>query len=100
MNFKTLCTAVLLMLFVGCSMPATTVKTVDTRPSISVTGAPQDAALLVDGLDMGIASQYDGHPKILLIEPGTHKIEIRKDGALIYQQVIFVESELKNIVVK
>ena len=36
MNFKTLCTAVLLMLFVGCSMPATTVKTMDTRPSISI----------------------------------------------------------------
>lgn len=100
MKIKLLFLGMLILFSFGCAMPATTVKTVDTRPSISITGAPQDAALFVDGLDMGIAGQYDGHPKILLIEPGTHRIEIRKDGALIYQQVIFVESELKNIVVK
>lgn len=100
MNFKTLCTAVLLMLFVGCSMPATTVKTMDTRPSISITGAPSGSILFVDGISMGIAGQYDGHPTILIIEPGTHRIEIRDNAGVIYQQTIFVESELKNIVVK
>jgi len=81
-------------------MPATTVKTVDTRPSISITGAPLDSILYVDGISMGNAIQYNGHPNILIIEPGTHKILIKDGNDVIYQQTIFVESELKNIILK
>jgi hypothetical protein len=100
MNIRILCIGTILTLIVGCSMPATTVKSLDSRPSISITGAPQGAVLFVDGVSMGIANQYDGQPKILTIEPGTHKIEVRNNSDVIYQQTIFVESELKNIVIK
>jgi len=100
MNLKTLCIATIIALTMGCSMPTTTVKTVDSRPSISITGAPKGSVLFVDGISMGIADKFDGHPNILSIEPGTHNIEIRNDKGVIYQQTIFVESELKNIVVK
>lgn len=100
MNIRILIASLTLIFMVGCSMPATTVKTVDTRPSISITGAPKGSLLFVDGISMGDAEQYDGHPNILTIEPGTHRIEVKSNDNLIYQQIIFVESELKNIVVK
>jgi len=38
----------------GC-MPATTVRSVDSRPSIAIKGASSAAELLVDGLKMGKA---------------------------------------------
>jgi len=35
---------------------------------------------------------------VLRLEPGTHEVEIRaQDGKLLFQQRIFVESELKVI---
>jgi len=100
MNLKTLCIATIIAVTMGCSMPVTAVKSVDGRPSISITDAPKGSVLFVDGISMGIANKFDGHPNILNIEPGTHKIEIKNDNGVIYQQTIFVESELKNIVVK
>lgn len=36
-------------------MPATTVRSVDSRPSIAIKGASPAAELLVDGLNMGKA---------------------------------------------
>ncbi len=91
----------LLTLIVSCSsMPATSVKTVDTRPSIAIEGAPEGAELYVDGLRLGIAKDYDGHPNILKIEPGTHTIVIKDvSGEVIHRQKIFVESELKTIII-
>ena len=101
MKIKALSLMIILAFLTSCAMPVTSVKTVDTRPSISITGAPEGALLYVDGLNMGSAVQYDGlhNHNVLMIEPGTHKIEIKNNGALIYQQTIFVESELKNIIV-
>jgi hypothetical protein len=100
MKMKTLYIAIILTIVAGCAMPVTTVKTVDSRPSISITGAHQDAILYIDGISMGPAVQYNGQPNVLIIEPGTHKIEIKNNNAVIYQQTIFVESELKNIIIK
>ncbi|UCD85615.1 MAG: hypothetical protein JSU92_05335 [Deltaproteobacteria bacterium] len=97
---KLLLLLVLLTIIVSCTMPATTVKTVDTRPSIAVEGAPEGAELYVDGLRIGMANSYNGHPNILKIEPGIHLIVIRDvSGEVIHKQEIFVESELKTIIV-
>ncbi|MBP7223499.1 MAG: hypothetical protein BWY90_00457 [Deltaproteobacteria bacterium ADurb.BinA014] len=83
----------------GC-MPATTVRSVDSRPSIAIKGASSAAELLVDGLKMGKAQAYNGEPQTLILEPGTHKITIIENGVVIYEQKIFIESELKTITVK
>lgn len=84
----------------GCSMPTTTVKTVDSRPGISIAGAPAGATLLVDGVPVGNAADYNGEPNVLLIEPGTHRIVVKQGAAVIYDQQIFVDSESKRIVVR
>ncbi len=81
-------------------MPATTVRSVDSRPSIAIKGASSAAELLVDGLKMGKAQAYNGEPQTLILEPGTHKITIIENGVVIYEQKIFIESELKTITVK
>ena len=92
--------AIFLVLMFGCSMPSTTVKSVDARPSIAIQGASLDAELVIDGLNMGKASVYNGSPKTLIIEPGTHRVTVIENGNVIYEQNVFVDSELKTIVVR
>lgn len=92
--------AIALFLY-SCSMPETVVRTTDTRPQIAIKNAPRGAHLYVDGLEIGRANKFDGAPKTLIIEPGTHLIVIKKpNGEILYKQKIFVESELKTISIK
>ena len=88
------------LLLVGCAMPTTVVKTTDTRPRISITGAPEGSLLYVDGINMGSAAQFDGHPDVLIIQSGTHKVQVYSNNKAIFEKNIFVESELKNIMVR
>ena len=91
--------AVFLMVFLAaCSMPSTVVKTPDTRPSLAFEGAPEGAILFLDGVRTGLANQYDGQPDVLRVEPGTHLVTITgRDGAVLLEQKVFVESELKTL---
>ncbi len=94
---RTLAATVLLFLS-ACVGPTTVLKTVDTRPAIAVEGAPPGALLVVDGNAVGSADQYDGNPNVLRVEPGTHSVQIRDaSGAVLFEQRVFVESELKTI---
>lgn len=48
-------------LLLGCHYPdAAKIEQKDTRPAIGVSGAPEGAALYMDSLKMGMASQFDG----------------------------------------
>ena len=91
--------AIFLMVFLAaCSMPSPVVQTPDTRPSLAFEGAPEGAVLFLDGVRTGPANQYDGQPNILLVEPGTHRVTITgADGAVLLEQKVFVESELKTL---
>jgi hypothetical protein len=87
---------IIIVMVQGCSYPASQVRIPDKRPSIAVENAPDGAILFVDGLNMGPANQYNGHDKALLIEPGTHKIEVVNQGRTILSEKIFLGgSELK-----
>ena len=101
---------VLIMMILGCYYPTTTVRSIDSRPSIAIKGASVTAELFVDGINMGKAQTYNAEPqpyngevqtlKTLTLEPGTHKVSIIENGIIIYEQIIFIESELKTITVK
>lgn len=83
------------------SMPETIVKITDTRPQLAIKGAPPRSILYIDGLKIGEAHDYNGNPKTLVIEPGSHLVTVKSpQGDLIHNQKIFVESELKVISVK
>lgn len=84
----------------ACVGPTTTVKTVDTRPAIAISGAPSGTTLYVDGYAVGDPASYDGRPNVLRVEPGTHDVELRdRSGAVVFSTRLFVESELKTVVV-
>ncbi len=83
----------------SCAMPVTTVRSVDSRPSISMSGANDMADLFVDGLKVGRAADFT-EPNQLKLEAGTHKISLVEAGMKTFEQTIFVESEHKTIFVK
>jgi len=81
-------------------MPTTSVKSLDSRPSIAITNAPRGATLYVDGELIGEAKNYDGKPDVLILERGTHVVTIKaRDGTTLLERTIFVHSELKTIAV-
>ena len=93
-----LCCIFLSLFVVGCTTyPTTKISAVDTRPTISFVGAPENSILFVDNLSMGSVSQYNGKPNVLKVEPGTHEIQIMQNNKIIFQQTVFVQSENKTI---
>jgi len=64
----------LTLLLGSCALPETVVKTGSPRPQLAIQGAPADSVLFVDGLSMGLASQFDGNAKVLRVEEGVHQV--------------------------
>ena len=83
-------TLMALVLVSACSYPTTEVRITDNRPAIAIKGASEDALLYVDGLSMGLAQQFDGHAQVLLLEPGTHKIEVISQGKVFLSEKVFL----------
>ena len=99
---KKLCLSLVLfssLIFYGCTYPEPAkVEQKAARPAIGIQGAPQNAVLYVDGLKMGFATIYDGKKKVLLLEPGTHQVEIKSsDGKLLYSETVFLSSSTTKI---
>lgn len=87
------------LLLAGCAMPVTTVRSIDTRPSISVSRANEQADLYVDGIRMGRAIDFE-EPNQLKLEAGTHRVSIVEAGKATFEQTIFIESEHKTIIAR
>lgn len=99
---KNLCAGALVLLAIliqGCRYPdPTTIEQTDSRPAIGISGAPQESVLYVDGLRMGMASQYDGLEQVLLIESGKHLIEVKAaDGTVIHSETVFFSSSATKV---
>jgi hypothetical protein len=89
---------IMLLLALGCAEPRTQTRAVDGRPSIVVKQAPKGTVLYVDGTSMGMADSYGGDPGILLLEPGTHLVEVKSADRLLFSQRIFLGGgELRTI---
>ena len=87
----------IILLVSGCAYPTSGVRVLDKRPSIAIQNAPKDAILMVDGVNMGLANNYDGQDRALLVESGTHKIEVMNHGMPILSEQVFLGSgELKT----
>jgi len=84
----------------GCHYPdAAKVEQKDTRPALGVQGAPAGAVVFVDGLKMGAASQFDGKSHVLLVESGTHLVEIKSpDGKVLHSETLFLSSSTTKII--
>jgi hypothetical protein len=93
-----LCVLLAILAF-GCKYPEPAeIQQKDSRPAIGVTGAPEGATLFVDGLDMGPASRYDGENNVLLVESGSHRVEVRAaDGRVILSEEVFLSSSTTKV---
>ncbi len=70
--------------------PNTGVEITDERPTIGFKGAPGGSEVFVDGIAMGPADQYDGQRETLLVEPGTHVVQIHHQGGVLLSERVFL----------
>ena len=96
---KTLVASALVVgMVLGCVAPRTNTQVVDGRPRVMVKDAPKGAQLFVDGNSMGQADSYDGVPSVLVLEPGTHLVEVKIGERLLFsQRIFFGGGELRTI---
>jgi hypothetical protein len=87
------------VLLQGCRYPdAAKIEQKDSRPAIGVAGAPVGAVVFVDGLEMGPASRFDGKKNVLLVESGTHLVEVKSaDGQLLRSETLFLGGSTTKI---
>jgi hypothetical protein len=89
---KSLVAAALCTMLSACALPQTTVMSGSSQPNLVVTGAPADAVLYVDGLSMGRAAQFDGHPRVLAVLQGPHQVEVREGTTVLYHDKVFLSN--------
>ena len=84
----------------GCAYPqAAKIEQKDSRPTIGVSGAPEGTFLYVDGLNMGLASRFDGKAGVLMVESGNHTIDIRAtEGTVLFSQDLFLSSSTTKVI--
>lgn len=88
---RTVALLILIALLSACAMPTGTTTSKNENPGLLVEGAPQGAALVVDGLDMGPASAYS-RKRALAVLPGHHVVEIREGKTVIHREEVFVSA--------
>jgi hypothetical protein len=87
---KTLTTLAAATMLSACSLPRLTVHSGSSQPNLIVKGAPNGSTLFVDDLQIGPATKYDGNPNVLAVLEGTHRVEIRQGGSVLYSEKAFV----------
>ncbi|MFC4418676.1 hypothetical protein [Cupriavidus pampae] len=84
-----LCMAAAMLALYGCALPTSSTQSGQGRPTLRVTGAPQQAVLFVDGVAMGPAASFDGVNTVVKIEEGPHRVEVRLGSQALVTRSIF-----------
>jgi hypothetical protein len=74
----------------ACSYPVTRTTIPDERPTLSLTGVPAGAVLFIDAASIGPADQFLAGVSAVRLEPGTHVVQLRTAGAVIYEQRVYL----------
>lgn len=91
---------VFVLMLSACALPDTTVKTGSLRPTLAIKGASADAVLVVDGLAMGPAAQFNGEPNVLILEEGLHQVEIKRGGITVHaEKTVITNGELRTLTI-
>jgi hypothetical protein len=85
------------VLLTGCTNPSEQVRSVDSRPSIFLKGAPAQAEIFIDNLRVGLAEDY--LEKAILLENGTHVVRVMKNGKTLFSEKIFVSGAVTKTLV-
>ncbi|MPY74729.1 MAG: hypothetical protein GEU87_10745 [Alphaproteobacteria bacterium] len=89
---KAACLA-LALLAASCSYPSSRTDIPDERPSLAFKGAPEGSVVFVDGLHMGLAPEFNGTDRVLLVEPGNHVIEVRSGNQVLLSRRVFLSGQ-------
>ncbi len=87
---KRLAPLVAMLALAACSYPTTTVSSVDTRPHLSVTGAPAGSVLTIDNISMGDATAYTPDKKLITLDHGTHHVIVTSNGKTLYDNAVYL----------
>jgi hypothetical protein len=74
----------------ACSYPQAQVGTVDTRPHLSIAGAPAGAQLVIDNVALGAAANYAPGIREITLDHGTHHVVITNGGTVLYNNSIYL----------
>jgi hypothetical protein len=85
------------LLLSGCSNPTEQIRSVDSRPSIFLKGAPAQAEIFIDNLRVGMAENF--MEKAILLENGTHVVKVMNNGKTIFSEKIFVSGAMTKTLV-
>ena len=88
------------LLVAGCNVkyPETRTDAVDERPRLIVANASDTAVLWVNGVELGLAKQYDGTLGVLRLPPGSHQVEVRDGGAVVHQENMYLADAMTRTV--
>jgi hypothetical protein len=90
-----------ILIAASCSYPSSRTDIPDERPSLAFTNAPNDAVVYVDGQQMGLAPDFNGTDRVLLVEPGNHVVEVRVGSQVLLSRRVFLSGPAtKTFVVK
>ncbi|HMK86103.1 MAG TPA: hypothetical protein VK437_09120 [Steroidobacteraceae bacterium] len=56
---------------------------------IIVNGAPADSVVFIDGSQAGQPAMR-GHPQLLEVSPGNHKVEVHAGDRVVYREEVYV----------
>lgn len=87
---KKILTLACLVFLSACSYPQTKTTTVNDPPTFVFIGAPDQANLYVNGLLIGPADNYNGKPNSLIVPRGTHLVEIKQAGRILFSEKAFI----------
>ncbi|NVK17146.1 MAG: hypothetical protein HWE30_00470 [Methylocystaceae bacterium] len=94
-NFLAIAAVIILS---ACSYPHTNTTTVNDEPTLVFEGTSSTAEVYLNGLNVGLAANYNGEPNSLIVPRGTHQLEIRDNGTIILSEKIFVsDGSVKTI---
>lgn len=67
-------------------------------PQVVITGAPVASLVLVDGVQTGPMVAHNDQSEILEVAPGSHKVEIQLNDAIVYRENIYVGAGERRVV--
>lgn len=57
---------------------------------IIITGAPRGSLVFIDGTQVGQAAVRNDQSQVLDVQPGTHRVEIHVEDAVVYREDTYV----------
>jgi hypothetical protein len=82
----------------GCSWFHRKAPPAPEPPQLIVTGAPAGSIVFIDDVQKGLLTELNDKPQIVVVSAGEHKLEVRRDGIVVYREDVYVKGGQKQVV--